>query len=100
MVTIGRLLRVPIAKWNACSIRPGSGPRRGCVMKLTAAAVAALTLPPGKSEHFEWDSELPGFGVRLRGDGKRWVAAISRRTAATARISETQARSLSIRLAK
>jgi integrase len=42
-------------------------------MKLTKDAVAALALPTGKAEHFEWDTTLPGFGVRLRGGGKRWV---------------------------
>ena len=35
-------------------------------MKLTAKAVAALTLPAGKTDHFEWDDGLPGFGYRLR----------------------------------
>jgi hypothetical protein len=35
-------------------------------MKLTQKAVAALTLPVGKTDHFEWDDELPGFGFRLR----------------------------------
>ena len=43
-------------------------------MKLTVAAVSALILPPGKREHFVWDADLPGFGVRLRGGKKRWVA--------------------------
>ena len=33
-------------------------------MKLTAKAVAALALPPGKSEHIAWDDD--GFGLRLR----------------------------------
>jgi integrase len=42
-------------------------------MKLTAAAVAALTLPAGKSDHIAWDSDLPGFGVRLRRDRKSYV---------------------------
>jgi len=42
-------------------------------MKLTVAAVSALILPPGKREHFVWDADLPGFGVRLRGGKKRWV---------------------------
>jgi hypothetical protein len=28
--------------------------------------VAALTLPAGKVDHFEWDDATPGFGVRLR----------------------------------
>jgi integrase len=35
-------------------------------MKLTAATVRALTLPPGKTDHVEWDSDLPRFGLRLR----------------------------------
>jgi integrase len=35
-------------------------------MKLTAKAVAALILPPGKAEHIAWDEELSGFGFRLR----------------------------------
>jgi len=42
-------------------------------MKLTTAVVASLALPPGKSDHIEWDDTLPGFGVRLRGRGKGWV---------------------------
>jgi integrase len=35
-------------------------------MKLTKHSVAELILPPGKTDHTEWDDELPGFGVRLR----------------------------------
>jgi integrase len=35
-------------------------------MKLTKHSMAELDLPPGKTEHVEWDAELPGFGVRLR----------------------------------
>ena len=42
-------------------------------MKFTKEALAALALPPGKTDHFEWDDELPSFGVRLRGRSKRWV---------------------------
>ena len=42
-------------------------------MKFTKEGLAALILPSGKTDHFEWDDELPGFGVRLRGRGKRWV---------------------------
>jgi integrase len=43
-------------------------------MKLTKVAVAALALSDGKTEQFLWDDDLPGFGVRLRGSTKRWVA--------------------------
>jgi integrase len=43
------------------------------VVKLTKNAIATLQLPPGKSEHFEWDDDLPGFGVRLRGERASWI---------------------------
>jgi integrase len=42
-------------------------------MKLTKASVAALAIPAGKSERFEWDDDLPGFGVRIRGGSATWV---------------------------
>ncbi|MCK1639094.1 site-specific integrase [Bradyrhizobium sp. 157] len=45
-------------------------------MKLTDKTAAALTLPAGKLEHFEWCETTPGFGVRLRKTGdeiaRRW----------------------------
>jgi integrase len=41
-------------------------------MKLTQTFVDKLTLPPGKTDHFEWDDDVPQFGVRLRSrEGKR-----------------------------
>src|SRR5262245_4767858 len=40
--------------------------RSAGAMKLTTAAVAALAMPPGKSDHIEWDADLPGFGIRIR----------------------------------
>ena len=42
-------------------------------MRLTADSVFGLSVPPGKSDHIEWDDDLPGFGVRFRGDHKSWV---------------------------
>jgi integrase len=46
-------------------------------MKFTAKTIAALTLPEGKADHFEWDDDLPRFGHRLRRSGDRvarsWV---------------------------
>jgi integrase len=41
-------------------------------MKLTKDMVATLALPPGKTDQFYWDDELPRFGrrVRLGADGK------------------------------
>ena len=35
-------------------------------MKLDAKTVSVLTMPPGKTDHITWDSELPGHGYRLR----------------------------------
>ena len=35
--------------------------------------MAALVRPADKTDHVEWDTDLPGFGVRLRGQSKRWV---------------------------
>lgn len=41
-------------------------------MKLTDTIVAGLELPAGKTELFVWDDALPSFGVRLRGETRRW----------------------------
>jgi integrase len=45
-------------------------------MKFTKASVAALTLPPNTSDHFVWDDATPGFGVRLRGARRTWIAQL------------------------
>ncbi|HMU53177.1 MAG TPA: tyrosine-type recombinase/integrase [Geminicoccaceae bacterium] len=43
-------------------------------MKLTKANLPRITLPEGKTDHVEWDDDLPGFGLRLRGGGTRtWI---------------------------
>lgn len=42
-------------------------------MKMTKASVSAVAMPKGKEEHFEWDDDMPGFGIRLRGDRATWV---------------------------
>jgi integrase len=46
-------------------------------MKLTAKAVAALMLPPGKNDAIFFDDDMPGFGYRLRKSGDKvnrsWV---------------------------
>ena len=48
-------------------------------MKLNDKAVAALTVPVGKSELIMFDDDLPGFGVRLRdGGSKTWIVSIER----------------------
>src|SRR6267154_6310934 len=44
------------------------------IMRLTIKSTSALELPPGKTDHIEWDDDLPGFGIRLREGGSRnWV---------------------------
>ena len=40
-------------------------------MRLTDAAVAALTVPDGKAEIIVFDADLPGFGIRVRRGGSR-----------------------------
>jgi integrase len=43
-------------------------------MKFTKDTTNALVCPAGKTDHVEWDSDLPGFGIRLRGSGaKSWI---------------------------
>jgi integrase len=43
-------------------------------MKLTAKSIAGLKLPQGKADHIEFDSDIPGFGLRLREGGSRtWI---------------------------
>ena len=44
-------------------------------MKFDVRTVAEAALPPGKTDHIEWDDDLSGFGLRLRAGGNRsWVA--------------------------
>jgi integrase len=43
-------------------------------MRFTKDAIGALVCPAGKTDHVEWDSDLPSFGIRLRGSGaKSWI---------------------------
>ena len=50
--------------------RPAPGNRRS----ITKASLKALVCPPGKSEAFYWDSQVPGFGLRAYAGGRRvWL---------------------------
>jgi integrase len=40
-------------------------------MKFTNKTIAALVLPEGKDDHFEWDDDLPRFFHRLRRSGDK-----------------------------
>ncbi|WHO77468.1 tyrosine-type recombinase/integrase [Rhizobium leguminosarum] len=44
-------------------------------IKLTDAVVARAALPEGKSELMVWDSEVTGFGLRLRGNTRSYIVA-------------------------
>jgi integrase len=38
-------------------------------MKFTEVSVKAFVMPEGKSDHYEWDDSMPGFGFRCRNVG-------------------------------
>jgi integrase len=40
-------------------------------MKLTVRNTAGLKLPRGKTDHIEFDDDVPGFGIRIRESGSR-----------------------------
>ena len=42
-------------------------------MQLSSRNVAALVRPADKDDVVIWDDDLPGFGVRLRGDKKTYL---------------------------
>jgi integrase len=42
-------------------------------MQFTKTNITDAALPAGKDDHIEWDPTFPGFGLRLRGDTKRWI---------------------------
>lgn len=43
--------------------------------KLTDALVSRSNLPEGKRDLVIWDSDIPGFGLRVRPTGKTWILA-------------------------
>ncbi len=44
------------------------------LMRFTKPSIAALKLPDGAADAIFFDDDMPGFGVRLRGGGKRtWI---------------------------
>src|SRR5262249_48141725 len=68
-------------------------------LRLDIKTVAALPLGKGQSETFAWDTELPGFGLRLQGRRRTYVAQYrahgrTRRVTlgTTERLTPTQAR--------
>jgi integrase len=74
-------------------------------LKLTQDAVAKLALPPGKSEHIAWDSDIPGFAIRLRPHSATWFFRYRRggrqprvTIGAVSAISAAQARAIASQL--
>lgn len=43
-------------------------------MRLTDTSIRTIKLPADKTDHIEWDEKLPGFGLRLRGSARTWIA--------------------------
>ncbi|KMO10048.1 Arm DNA-binding domain-containing protein, partial [Methylobacterium platani] len=39
--------------------------------RLTRQSLAALSVPDGKTNFFAWDTEVPGFGVKVSAGGSR-----------------------------
>jgi len=57
-------------------VLPMCCPESNCTLmktKLTDALVLKSELPDGEQDHIIWDSEVTGFGLRLRPGGKTWV---------------------------
>ena len=44
-------------------------------VKLTDVVVSRAELPAGKAEHMIWDTDVSGFGLRLRGETKSCIIA-------------------------
>lgn len=62
-------------------------PPTGNAMKLTKRTIEALRVPEGGREAFAWDSELPGFGVRVHSSGARSFVIQYRKGQRTRRLS-------------
>ena len=44
-------------------------------VKFTEANVRSFKAPTGKSDHIEFDESMPGFGLRVRGSGRKYYIA-------------------------
>jgi hypothetical protein len=47
--------------------------RFGGVMKFTVDSIAKLRLRPGEADRFEWEDDVPGWGVRIRKRRTNWI---------------------------
>ena len=64
-------------------------------MKLDTKTIARMTLPPGKTDHIEWDDTLSGFGHRVRDKAKPTYVVQYRHAGRTRRVTIGDARKLS-----
>jgi len=72
-------------------------------MKFTDKSVAALKMPPGKTDYTEFCEATPGYGVRLRGSGdkvSRTLFAQYRFNGATKKITLGDARQIKVETAR
>jgi integrase len=74
-------------------------------MKLTQDAVSKLVLSPDRWERVVWDSDIPGFGIRVRQHSSRWFFRYRRGArqprmtiGAVSAISAAQARTIASQL--
>ena len=49
---------------------PTSYPQR---IKFNVRSIAALKRDPARVEYVVWNADMPGFGIRLRGDSKTYI---------------------------
>jgi integrase len=62
--------------WEDTKNLPRVFPKRGVFVKLTQANITDAkknAAKSGKSDYVEWDDELKGFGLRIRGDACTWI---------------------------
>ena len=74
-------------------------------MKLTKDTIAKLALSPGQAEIIAWDSDIPGFGIRIRLRSSNWFFRYRRggrqpriSIGAVSAISAAQARAIASQL--
>jgi integrase len=68
-------------------------------MKFTKTVIERLQPPAGKTDHFFWDDAVPGFGLRIRGGRRTWVAQL-RVNGATRRLSLGDVRRIELEAAR
>ncbi len=69
------------------ALKPGAAQRSKASAVITRASLRRLVCPPGQSEAFYWDDQVPGLGLRAYASGKRvWLLQYRDATGRTRRI--------------